>query len=168
MGFMLSNAAAASLGWGKRSWQVNHAKDLNGGAGTSQRDQTCSQVPGRKSWGGKEWWLLTHSCAPFLQMGLGALWLQGQVPLPHFFSFCRNLKIGYFSQHHVDQLDLNISAVELLARKFPGRFWRCREIWAVSSAPSLMFQSGFPPQNFLLGTASVQPPHPEALGAHVL
>ncbi|XP_031976003.1 ATP-binding cassette sub-family F member 3 isoform X3 [Corvus moneduloides] len=32
----------------------------------------------------------------------------------------RNLKIGYFSQHHVDQLDLNISAVELLARKFPG------------------------------------------------
>ncbi|XP_006884133.1 PREDICTED: ATP-binding cassette sub-family F member 3 isoform X2 [Elephantulus edwardii] len=33
----------------------------------------------------------------------------------------RNLKIGYFSQHHVDQLDLNVSAVELLARKFPGR-----------------------------------------------
>lgn len=32
----------------------------------------------------------------------------------------RNLKIGYFSQHHVDQLDLNISAVELLAKKFPG------------------------------------------------
>ncbi|XP_030312066.1 ATP-binding cassette sub-family F member 3 isoform X2 [Calypte anna] len=33
----------------------------------------------------------------------------------------RNLKIGYFSQHHVDQLDLNISAVELLSRKFPGK-----------------------------------------------
>ncbi|XP_019479087.1 PREDICTED: ATP-binding cassette sub-family F member 3 isoform X1 [Hipposideros armiger] len=33
----------------------------------------------------------------------------------------RNLKIGYFSQHHVDQLDLNVSAVELLACKFPGR-----------------------------------------------
>ncbi|KAM4693782.1 ATP-binding cassette sub-family F member 3 [Discoglossus pictus] len=32
----------------------------------------------------------------------------------------RNLKIGYFSQHHVDQLDLNISAVELLAKRFPG------------------------------------------------
>ncbi|XP_034517717.1 ATP-binding cassette sub-family F member 3 isoform X4 [Ailuropoda melanoleuca] len=32
----------------------------------------------------------------------------------------RNLKIGYFSQHHVEQLDLNVSAVELLARKFPG------------------------------------------------
>lgn len=51
MGFTFSNAAAASLGWGKRSWQVDHAKDLNGGAGTSQRDQTCSQVPGRKGWG---------------------------------------------------------------------------------------------------------------------
>ncbi|XP_038605425.1 ATP-binding cassette sub-family F member 3 isoform X1 [Tachyglossus aculeatus] len=33
----------------------------------------------------------------------------------------RNLKIGYFSQHHVDQLDLTVSAVELLARRFPGR-----------------------------------------------
>nr|XP_056705507.1 ATP-binding cassette sub-family F member 3 [Euleptes europaea] len=33
----------------------------------------------------------------------------------------RNLKIGYFSQHHVDQLDLDISATELLAKKFPGK-----------------------------------------------
>ncbi|XP_075426974.1 ATP-binding cassette sub-family F member 3 [Ascaphus truei] len=33
----------------------------------------------------------------------------------------RNLKIGYFSQHHVDQLDLNICAVELLAKRFPGK-----------------------------------------------
>ncbi|XP_005996813.3 ATP-binding cassette sub-family F member 3 [Latimeria chalumnae] len=33
----------------------------------------------------------------------------------------RNLKLGYFSQHHVDQLDLNVSAVELLAKKFPGK-----------------------------------------------
>lgn len=32
----------------------------------------------------------------------------------------RNLKIGYFSQHHVDQLDLNVCAVELLLNKFPG------------------------------------------------
>lgn len=47
------------------------------------------------------------------------------------FSFCRNLKIGYFSQHHVDQLDLNISAVELLARKFPGEFWRSQGIGAI-------------------------------------
>lgn len=41
-------------------------------------------------------------------------------PLSTFTSACRNLKIGYFSQHHVEQLDLNVSAVELLARKFPG------------------------------------------------
>ncbi|XP_043926120.1 ATP-binding cassette sub-family F member 3 [Protopterus annectens] len=33
----------------------------------------------------------------------------------------RNLKIGYFSQHHVDQLELNVNAVELLAHKFPGK-----------------------------------------------
>ncbi|XP_066477885.1 ATP-binding cassette sub-family F member 3 isoform X1 [Tiliqua scincoides] len=33
----------------------------------------------------------------------------------------RNLKIGYFSQHHVDQLDLDISATELLAKRFPGK-----------------------------------------------
>ncbi|KAI4879161.1 hypothetical protein NFI96_025519 [Prochilodus magdalenae] len=33
----------------------------------------------------------------------------------------RNLKIGYFSQHHVDQLDLNVCSVELLLSKFPGR-----------------------------------------------
>ncbi|KAK2510050.1 hypothetical protein MC885_009807, partial [Smutsia gigantea] len=36
-------------------------------------------------------------------------------------SQARNLKIGYFSQHHVEQLDLNVSAVELLAHRFPGR-----------------------------------------------
>lgn len=32
----------------------------------------------------------------------------------------RNLKIGYFSQHHVDQLDLSVSSVELLASRRPG------------------------------------------------
>lgn len=42
------------------------------------------------------------------------------VVLPTFIFASRNLKIGYFSQHHVEQLDLNVSAVELLARKFPG------------------------------------------------
>lgn len=36
----------------------------------------------------------------------------------------RNLKIGYFSQHHVDQLDLNVNSVELLLNRFPGRFLR--------------------------------------------
>lgn len=32
----------------------------------------------------------------------------------------RNLKIGYFSQHHVDQLDLNVCSIELLLKRFPG------------------------------------------------
>lgn len=33
----------------------------------------------------------------------------------------RNLKFGYFSQHHVDQLDMNVNSVELLASRFKGR-----------------------------------------------
>ncbi|TRY71446.1 hypothetical protein DNTS_010934 [Danionella cerebrum] len=33
----------------------------------------------------------------------------------------RKLKIGYFSQHHVDQLDLNVNSIELLAKRFPGQ-----------------------------------------------
>jgi len=32
----------------------------------------------------------------------------------------RNLRIGYFSQHHVDQLDLGMHSVELLAKRFPS------------------------------------------------
>jgi ATP-binding cassette subfamily F protein 3 len=32
-----------------------------------------------------------------------------------------NLRIGYFSQHHVDQLDMNVCAVEVLAAKYPGK-----------------------------------------------
>lgn len=36
--------------------------------------------------------------------------------------FCnRQLRIGYFSQHHVDQLDLRLSSVGLLAERFPGK-----------------------------------------------
>lgn len=33
----------------------------------------------------------------------------------------RNLTIGYFTQHHVDQLDMNLCSLEFLARRFPGR-----------------------------------------------
>jgi len=33
----------------------------------------------------------------------------------------RQLKLGYFSQHHVDQLDMNLNSVEFLASKFPGQ-----------------------------------------------
>uniref|UniRef100_A0A0L8FJ18 ABC transporter domain-containing protein n=2 Tax=Octopus bimaculoides TaxID=37653 RepID=A0A0L8FJ18_OCTBM len=32
----------------------------------------------------------------------------------------RNLKIGYFSQHHVDQLEMDISSIELLALRYTG------------------------------------------------
>ncbi|XP_070207876.1 ATP-binding cassette sub-family F member 3-like isoform X2 [Littorina saxatilis] len=33
----------------------------------------------------------------------------------------RNLRIGYFTQHHVDQLDMSQTSVELLAARFPGK-----------------------------------------------
>uniref|UniRef100_A0A1B6LNT8 ATP-binding cassette sub-family F member 3 n=1 Tax=Graphocephala atropunctata TaxID=36148 RepID=A0A1B6LNT8_9HEMI len=33
----------------------------------------------------------------------------------------RNLKFGYFSQHHVDQLEMNVSSVELLQTSFSGK-----------------------------------------------
>lgn len=33
----------------------------------------------------------------------------------------RNLKFGYFSQHHVDQLDMNVNSVELLQQAFKGK-----------------------------------------------
>ncbi|GAB0094397.1 ATP-binding cassette sub-family F member 3 [Sergentomyia squamirostris] len=33
----------------------------------------------------------------------------------------RNLKFGYFSQHHVDQLEMNLCCVEVLQRDFPGK-----------------------------------------------
>lgn len=34
----------------------------------------------------------------------------------------RRLRIGYFSQHHVDQLDMDISGVEVLEKRFPGSY----------------------------------------------
>ncbi|KAK2179244.1 hypothetical protein NP493_503g01030 [Ridgeia piscesae] len=33
----------------------------------------------------------------------------------------RNIRIGYFSQHHVDQLDMSLCSIEVLAAKFPGK-----------------------------------------------
>ncbi|XP_043240529.1 ATP-binding cassette sub-family F member 3-like [Amphibalanus amphitrite] len=33
----------------------------------------------------------------------------------------RNLKIAFFSQHHVDQLDMTVNSIQLLAARFPGR-----------------------------------------------
>lgn len=32
----------------------------------------------------------------------------------------RSLRIGYFSQHHVDQLEMDLSSADLLAQRFPG------------------------------------------------
>lgn len=36
-------------------------------------------------------------------------------------SIHRGLKFGYFSQHHVDQLDMNVNSVELLQKQYPGK-----------------------------------------------
>uniref|UniRef100_A0A914CTK2 ABC transporter domain-containing protein n=1 Tax=Acrobeloides nanus TaxID=290746 RepID=A0A914CTK2_9BILA len=33
----------------------------------------------------------------------------------------RRLNIGYFTQHHVDQLDMDMSSLELVAERFPGK-----------------------------------------------
>lgn len=42
-------------------------------------------------------------------------------PTSGFRNANRRLRIGYFSQHHVDQLDMDISGIELLEKRFPGR-----------------------------------------------
>jgi len=44
----------------------------------------------------------------------------------------RNLKFGYFSQHHVDQLDMNVCAVELLQQAYPG-LYATEGTWIISS-----------------------------------
>lgn len=33
----------------------------------------------------------------------------------------RSLRIGYFTQHHIDALNMNMSCVELMASRYPGR-----------------------------------------------
>lgn len=33
----------------------------------------------------------------------------------------RSLRIGYFAQHHVDHLNMNLTCVGILAEQFPGR-----------------------------------------------
>ena len=33
----------------------------------------------------------------------------------------KNLKIAYFTQHHVDQLELNVCPMELIAKRYPGK-----------------------------------------------
>lgn len=49
--------------------------------------------------------------------------LQWKQILLHTWNNCvcfRKLKIGYFAQHHVDQLVMDVTALELLQSKFPG------------------------------------------------
>ena len=46
----------------------------------------------------------------------------------------RNLAIGYFTQHFVDQLPMNVNCVEVLQSKFPGNqygivIWREKIDW---------------------------------------
>uniref|UniRef100_A0A8R1Y0I8 ABC transporter domain-containing protein n=1 Tax=Onchocerca volvulus TaxID=6282 RepID=A0A8R1Y0I8_ONCVO len=42
-------------------------------------------------------------------------------PTSGFRNANRRLKIGYFSQHHIDQLDMDISGIEVLEKRFPGK-----------------------------------------------
>ncbi len=37
----------------------------------------------------------------------------------------RHLKIGYFAQHHVDQLEMDTSSLELASVRFPGFVLKC-------------------------------------------
>ena len=52
--------------------------------------------------------------------------LTGTLPFPvmslrlnHSFGY-RNLKIAYFSQHHVDQLVMEVTPLQFIQSKFPG------------------------------------------------
>lgn len=48
--------------------------------------------------------------------------LLGQLELQKGIRHChRNLRIGYFSQHHVDSLDMQQTSVELFKARFPGK-----------------------------------------------
>jgi ATP-binding cassette subfamily F protein 3 len=48
--------------------------------------------------------------------------LQGDLsPVSGICHLHRNLTIGYFSQHHVDQLEMNQTSLEMMAERFPGR-----------------------------------------------
>ena len=47
--------------------------------------------------------------------------LQGDLsPVSGICHLHRNLTIGYFSQHHVDQLEMNQTSLEMMAERFPG------------------------------------------------
>ncbi|VDN50986.1 unnamed protein product [Dracunculus medinensis] len=48
--------------------------------------------------------------------------LLGEInPVSGFRNANRRLKIGYFTQHHVDQLDMDVSVIEVLMNRYPGK-----------------------------------------------
>jgi len=42
----------------------------------------------------------------------------------------RNLRIGYFSQHHIDTMNFDKTAIEVMASRFPG------DLGCISSHPA--------------------------------
>jgi ATP-binding cassette subfamily F protein 3 len=55
---------------------------------------------------------------------------------------CRNLKFGYFTQHFVDQLDMDVCGVEIMQKEFPGRFCN-RHYYLCKNLPLKFIPSGF-------------------------
>ena len=51
-----------------------------------------------------------------LKLVLGEL-----TPMSGFVHTHRGIRFGYFNQHHVDQLTLDVTPVGLLQQKFPGK-----------------------------------------------
>ncbi|KAL1381094.1 hypothetical protein quinque_006538 [Culex quinquefasciatus] len=51
-----------------------------------------------------------------LKIVMGLLQPTGGIVHPH-----RGLRLGYFSQHHVDQLDMSVNCVELMQNAYPGK-----------------------------------------------
>ncbi|CAH2351673.1 protein Gcn20p [[Candida] railenensis] len=49
------------------------------------------------------------------------LLMENLSPLSGLISRNGRLRIGYFAQHHVDSMDLNLSAVSWMSQKFPGK-----------------------------------------------
>lgn len=53
----------------------------------------------------------------------------------------RNLAIGYFSQHHVDQLTMNLSPLEFMAQKSPGKELRLPVVYSCANLAILPVQA---------------------------
>ena len=55
------------------------------------------------------------------------------------FLFRRSLKTAFFSQHHVDQLVMDVTPLEFMQQKFPGEwvtmFTDIHTVWLSCNAP---------------------------------